>query len=255
MTSSEDADKTETKEKAKALLNSPSLLYQIKKRLDKDIEGEDENKLLLFIIANTSLMNTPLGAIVTGNSSGGKNHLTRNVLKHFDNVEEVSRITEAAPDRLGQDFTNKILMVDELRGAEKSQASLRVWISEGRLRLLTTTRDDNGKITTEVIETNGVPCFITTTTSVTIDEELLNRLFIISIDETQEQTRKIMRFEAKQFSSFPEEAEDYFDKVLREAQQQLVYRDKVKFPTPINSLKSSLLIPLNLEETSKSSFL
>jgi hypothetical protein len=183
----------------KEVLCDPTILFRYKKALDNLVIGENPNKVLLFLIGLTSHMRKVLGAIIMGESSTGKSHLMNSVLKFFSNVEEYTRITEASPDRLAQDFSHKILKVGELHGTEKAQSSLRVWISEGKLRLLTTTRGEDGKITTEVLETNGVPCFITTTTSVNPDEELLNRLFLISIDESESQTRQVLEYEAQEF--------------------------------------------------------
>lgn len=181
------------------ILLDPAILHRYKQALDRLITGEDKNKLLLFLICLTSHMEKVLGAIIMGESSAGKSHLMNSVLRFFGNVEEYTRITQASPDRIAQDFTNKILKVEELRGTEKAQSSLRVWISEGKLRLLTTTIGEDGKTTTEVIETNGYPCFITSSTTVRPDEELLNRLFLISIDDSEAQTRKVLEYEAKEF--------------------------------------------------------
>ena len=97
------------------LLRDPGLLYRVKCELDRFIVGEDKNKLLLFLIAASSYTKWPLSAIITGESSAGKSWLMNNVLRFFDNIEEFTRITAAAPDRLGQDFTNRILKVEELR--------------------------------------------------------------------------------------------------------------------------------------------
>jgi len=180
-------------------LLDPALLYRVKCQLDKDIIGEDKNKLLLFLICASSMTKWPLSAVISGSSSAGKSWLMNNVLKYWDNVEEYTRITAAAPDRLGYDFSHRILKVEELRGTEKAQATLRVWISEGKLRLLTTEIGEDGKLTATTIETNGIPTFVTTVTDPDIDDELLNRLFILSIDESEEQTRKILRFEAKTY--------------------------------------------------------
>jgi len=183
----------------KEILLDPAILYRYKQALDQSITGEDKNKLLLFLIALTSYMQKVLGAIIMGESSAGKSHLMNSVLKFFSNVEEYTRITQTSPDRMAKNFTNKILKVEELRGTEKAQSSLRVWISEGKLRLLTTTIGEDGKTTTEVIETYGVPCFITSSTTVRPDEELLNRLFLISIDETEAQTKNVLEYEAQEF--------------------------------------------------------
>ena len=227
------------------LLKAPDMLYRIKKEfLDKDIVGEDSVKLLLFTIACTSLTTLPLGAILTGESSSGKSHVAKMVLKHFGNVEEFSRMTEASPDRMGGSFTNKILYISELNGVDESQSKIRILISEGKLRLLSCDMEGGG--TTTVIETTGVPTFITTTTSLKPDTELLNRLFMVSIDETEKQTKNVLEFEAKQFMDI---SENYFKETevspLQNILEQLmVTRYRIPFADilarlfPCRSLKS-----------------
>jgi len=210
-----------------ALLKDPALLYRVKCELDRFIVGEDKNKLLLFLICASSYTKFPLGAIITGESSSGKSWLMNNVLRFFDNVEEYTRITPSAPDRLGVDFTNRILKVEELKGSEQAQATLRVWISEGKLRLLTTSTDTREA---EVIETLGVPTFITTCSEVNVDTELLNRVFFLSIDESREQTRKILEFEAKEYGILGIENEKDIDPIFKRMFQPLMFIDKVIIP-------------------------
>ncbi len=198
-------------DKAPAFLKDPSILHRIKvEYLDKEIIGEDTNKLVLFTIMATSLTHTPLGALVTGESSAGKSHLANKCSGHFGNVVDYTRMTTASADRSGANFTNKILYIGELHGAEQAQGTLRVLISEGKLKLLTTTRDEETvKLTVEAIETKGTPCFISTTTNVKPDEELLNRLFIISTDLSDAQTRRIIEFEARKYMEFDDLATEY----------------------------------------------
>ena len=210
-----------------ALLKDPALLYRVKCELDRFIVGEDKNKLLLFLICASSYTKFPLSAIITGESSSGKSWLMNNVLRFFDNVEEYTRITPSAPDRLGVDFTNRILKVEELKGSEQAQATLRVWISEGKLRLLTTSTDTREA---EVIETLGVPTFITTCSEVNVDTELLNRVFFLSIDESREQTRKILEFEAKEYGILGIENEKDIDPIFKRMFQPLMFIDKVIIP-------------------------
>jgi len=70
-----------------------------------------------------------------------------------------------------------------------------VLISEGGLHLLTTVREEKtGKIKVDEMHTTGIPVFFTTTTSVEPDQELLNRLMILSMDESETQTERILDF-------------------------------------------------------------
>jgi predicted transcriptional regulator len=222
--SQEDAELTK-------LLTDPALLNRIKQELDRWVVGEDENKLLLWLIAASSMTAWNMSAIINGSSSAGKSWLKSHVLQYFNNVETYTRLTRAAPDRLGQDFTKKILDVEELRGSEAAQSTLRVWISEGNLKLLTTTINENGKMDTTVIETRGSPTFITTCTNAEIDDELLNRMVILSLDETTRQTKEIIRFEAKQYCQLGDvEEEEKPNQLFAAALARLTWIDRVIIP-------------------------
>lgn len=181
-----------------ALARDPAVLYKIKLDLDKRIAGEDKNKLTVLVEANTVFSKDPQGAVITGASSAGKSHLLNQTLGYFKKlglVKDYTRITGASPDRLQGNFSGKILVVQEIGGIEAAQSKIRVWISEGGLHLLTTEREEKtGKIKTAEMHTTGIPVFFTTTTSVQPDQELLNRLMILSMDESEAQTDKVLDF-------------------------------------------------------------
>jgi predicted transcriptional regulator len=215
------------------LMLDPALLHRMKLELDRFIIGEDENKLLLFLIGASSYTDWNLSAIITGSSSSGKSWLKSNVLKMFNNVERYTRITSAAPDRSGKNYHKKILDLEELIGAEAAQRSLKIMISEGNLSLLTTAKDEeSGKIRTEVITTVGIPTFITTTTNPEIDSELLNRVFILSINESTPQTQNILKFEAKKFQILgpKNEEQEKPNPIFNELIRQLSFIDRVYIP-------------------------
>lgn len=190
----------EIREKTEAFARRPDLLKCIKEEYDRFIVGEDSNKLLLFLICVSKYDKKPLGAIVTGSSSAGKNWIVDNVTKLFiGSVRSFSRITPASLDRLQENMSNKILVLKELGGLQ-AQPSLRVWLSEGGLNLLTTERDEEGRMAAFEVATEGVPVFITTTSRYQIEKQLQNRLIMIGLDESKEQTRKILLYQAKKFS-------------------------------------------------------
>lgn len=182
-----------------ALARNPALLYLIKLCLDRKIYREDPNKLLLFLTCVSSMTKRTLSAVITSESAAGKSNLLHGVIDCFPNVEYFTRMTSASVDRMGKDLTGRILVVEEMRGADAAQGTIRVAISEGKLRLLTTERDDKGKIVTREIETKGTPVFLTTTTSTVIDWETQTRLLVISLDESAEQTVGVMRHEAHEY--------------------------------------------------------
>jgi hypothetical protein len=207
---------------------SPTLLNDIDKiLLAPKIRGEQTNRKLLFIICLSTFTHHPLSAIVKGRSAAGKSRLVNTVLDLFRKmgiVIEFSRITGAYLENMAKakssvpkpvmrkevsreeyedqlklwreqprrvDLTGKIIFVDELRGIQNAQ-SPKLLISEGRLRLGTVI--DGQPVEIEVV---GTPVIITTTTLAALeDPEFENRVIPLQVDESDDQTKGILEFEA-----------------------------------------------------------
>src|SRR2546427_2983554 len=193
----------------------PNLLGFIKEKyLDPEITGEDNQKLLLFLVACSCVTSNPLSCIVKGPSGAGKSHLVNRVLDPFrkmGHVIEFSRITPAYLENMAKkdpnhavDLTGKIIFVDELRGIQSSQAP-KLLISEGRLRLGTVSENRQSI----EIEVKGTPSIITTTAQPALeDPEFENRVIPIQIDETEDQTRAIIQHTAESFMDVEDLSED-----------------------------------------------
>ena len=194
-------------EKDLELARDPSLLSRINAVLSVNIVGENSNRLLVFLVFASSYSDNPLGIIITGSSSSGKSTLLNRIAKYFPKVHRYSRVTSASLDRLEQNVAHYILIIEELQGLTAAEPTLRIMLSEGGLSLLTTDRDDKGKITTREIKTTGTPAFATTTASIRVDDQLQNRILLASMDETKQQTRQINKMQAQEFSD-----PDYSDK-------------------------------------------
>ena len=63
--------------------------------------------------------------------------------------------------------------------------------SEGELTIASTGKDDNGRLKTEEYHVEGPVMIFLTTTAIDLDEELLNRCLVLTVDESREQTRAI----------------------------------------------------------------
>jgi hypothetical protein len=74
-------------------------------------------------------------------------------------------------------------------------------LSEGKLTVLYVKRNEKtGEFEAVKKEVVGTPVLITTTTAVSIDEDMENRTFYVSIDTSDEQTRRIIEYEKKRAS-------------------------------------------------------
>lgn len=190
----QETKKQFTEEELLTFAKRPDLLRYIRLDLDKFIAGEEANKLTLFLICTSKIQRQPLGAIITGESAAGKNHLVRNVTQYFvPRVLRFSRVTPASLERRQVNMDNMILFIEELGGLQ-AQPALRIMLSEGGLRLLTSSFEGGG---VDELITEGTPVFLTTTTNYQVEKQLQTRILFVSIDETEAQTRKIIKFKAK----------------------------------------------------------
>jgi hypothetical protein len=91
---------------------------------------------------------------------------------------------------------HKILAVVEEQGAERAAYALKLLQSEGELMIASTGKDPaTGRLVTHEYRVEGPVMIFLTTTAIEIDEELLNRCLVLTVDEEREQTRAIHRLQ------------------------------------------------------------
>jgi hypothetical protein len=190
-----DADKRAALE----LLRSPHLLERILEDFDRcGIVGERVNKLTGYLAAVSRKLDRPLAIIVQSTSAAGKTALMEAVLALMPPEECVkySAMTGQSLYYLGEtDLKHKILAIVEEEGAEKASYALKLLQSEGELTIASTGKDESGRMKTEEYHVEGPVMIFLTTTAIDIDEELLNRCLVLSVDESREQTRAIHRLQ------------------------------------------------------------
>jgi len=151
---------------------------------------------VLLIVVISRLLVRPLSAFVKGRSAAGKNWLARLILglMPVDQVHEISSASKRAWNYSNDDFRHRVIYVQEASGATDP---MRLLISEGKLIRIVTTWV-NGKLVTEKFVTRGPVAAVSTTTrsGLEIDDE--TRHVSILIDESAEQTRRIVQSYTKQ---------------------------------------------------------
>ena len=91
-----------------------------------------------------------------------------------------------------KNLKHKILAIAEQQGAERAAYPLKLLQSEGRLKIASTGKDPvSGKHVTHDYTVEGPVMIFLTTTAQDVDEELLNRCVVLTVNEEQEQTRAI----------------------------------------------------------------
>ena len=184
------------REEALALLRDPNLLEHVVTDLAAcGLVGENDNKLLAYLAATSRKLSKPLAVMVQSSSAAGKSSLMEAVLSFIPDEDKVqySAMTGQSLFYLGDaDIKHKVLAIAEEEGAKEASYPLKLLQSESRLRIASTGRDNaSGRHVTHTYEVEGPVAILSTTTALDIDEELLNRCLVLTVDESADQTAAI----------------------------------------------------------------
>jgi hypothetical protein len=185
---------------ALALLRAPDLLARIKADFDAcGLVGEATNKLVGYLAATSRKLGGPLAIVVQSSSAAGKSSLMDAVLAFMPEEERIkySAMTGQSLFYMGEtNLKHKILAIAEEEGASRASYALKLLQSEGELTIASTGKDaTTGNLTTQRYRVEGPVMIFLTTTAIEIDEELLNRCMVLSVDEGREQTEAIHRLQ------------------------------------------------------------
>lgn len=187
-----DAEKTA----ALDLLKSSGLLNRIIADFSAiGVVGEATNKLVGYLAAVSRKLDRPLAVVIQSSSAAGKSSLMDAVLALMPGEEKVkySAMTGQSLFYMGEtNLKHKILAIAEEEGASRASYALKLLQSEGELTIASTGKDPNtGNLITQQYRVEGPVMIFLTTTAIEIDEELLNRCIVLSVDEGRQQTEAI----------------------------------------------------------------
>jgi hypothetical protein len=177
------------------LLRDPNLLQRIVDDMDAcGMVGEQTNKLAGYLAATSRKLAQPLAIMIQSSSSAGKTSLMDAVLAMIPKEEQL-RFTGMTGQSLfyldSQAIRHKVLAISEDEGVAEATYALKLLQSEGRLRHATVVRDESGNMVTRDNTVEGPVQIMLTTTAMEIDEELVNRCLVLSVDESRDQTDAI----------------------------------------------------------------
>jgi hypothetical protein len=181
---------------AMELLTSSNLMDRIVADFDAcGIVGEATNKLTGYLAAVSRKLDRPLAVVIQSSSAAGKSSLMDAVLAFMPEEERIkySAMTGQSLFYMGEtNLKNKILAIVEEEGASKASYALKLLQSEGELTIASTGKDPTtGNLITQQYRVEGPVMIFLTTTAIEIDEELMNRCLVLSVDEGREQTQAI----------------------------------------------------------------
>lgn len=187
-----DAEQAE----ALALLKDPQLLQRILADFAAiGIVGEETNTLVGYLAAVSRQLDRPLAVIIQSSSAAGKSSLMDAVLSLVPDEAQVrySAMTGQSLFYMGEtNLKHKILAIAEEEGASSAGYALKLLQSDGQVTIASTGKDPNtGLLVTHEYRVEGPVMLFLTTTAIDIDEELLNRCLVLTVNESREQTRAI----------------------------------------------------------------
>lgn len=181
-----------------ALLRDPALV----ERIASDVEaigviGEGTNALVGYLAMTSRLLDKPLAILIQSTSAAGKSTLMDALLSLMPESQRVhySAMTGQSLFYIGEgDLRHKILAIAEEEGVRQAAYALKLLQSQGELTIASTGKDPaTGKLVTLEYRVEGPVILCLTTTAIDIDEELLNRCLVLTINETAEQTAAIQQ--------------------------------------------------------------
>jgi DNA primase catalytic core len=178
------------------LLRAPDLLARIEHDFTRcGVVGEATNKLVGYLAAISRKLDAPLAVTIQSTSAAGKSALMDAVLAFVPEEDRVkySAMTGQSLFYLGEtDLQHKVLALVEEEGASRASYALKLLQSEGELTIASTGKDPvTGELKTRDYRVQGPVMILFTTTAIDLDEELLNRCLVLTVDEGREQTRAI----------------------------------------------------------------
>jgi hypothetical protein len=165
---------------------------------------------------------------VVGSSSAGKTNLVNTILDCFppDWVKTLGSITANAIKYIKWD-NEKILYIQEAGGAEETTEHLKLMDSgDGGFTAAVTVRGEDGEFITKEYEI-PVKFIITTRAEGVFDQQLENRMFSISIDESDEQTFRVLFHRCRDFAGHNKTGNF---KIIRKFIKNLQEFDEIKVP-------------------------
>ncbi|MGM3161606.1 CHC2 zinc finger domain-containing protein [Dickeya undicola] len=178
------------------LLTSPALAARIVDDLAAcGVVGESTNLLTGYLAATSRKLDKPLAVLIQSSSAAGKSSLMDAVLGMMPEEERIqySAMTGQSLYYLGEtSLQHKILAIAEEEGVRQAAYALKLLQSDGELKIASTGKNEqSGELVTREYKVQGPVMLMLTTTASDVDEELLNRCLVLTVNESREQTQAI----------------------------------------------------------------
>lgn len=187
------------------LAHEPDLLAKVVKTVhDLGVAGEDRVIRGTYLTALSQVLAEPISLVVKGTSAGGKSYSTKTTLLLFpaDDFYSVTAGSQRSLIFTDEEFSHRTIVmfeatalreVAEKRDGDMTAMIVRTLLSEGRIVYDMTERGDDGKMGARRIVKEGPTNLIVTTTADNLHNENETRLLSLTVDESEDQTRAVLR--------------------------------------------------------------
>jgi hypothetical protein len=178
------------------LLRDPHLLDRIQADFAHcGVVGEETTVLVGYLAAVSRLLDAPLALLIQSSSAAGKSWLLDAILACVPPEHQVqySALTGQALFYLGAtELKHKVLAITEEAGARRAAYALKLLQSAGALTIASTGKDPaTGRLVAHPYRVEGPVMLCLTTTAIDLDEELVNRCLVLTVNEDPAQTQAI----------------------------------------------------------------
>ncbi len=213
------------------------------------IVGEENSRMLLFLIIISYLNKSPLHALVQGSSGSGKTHIISRIadLMPQEDVLRFTRITESSLYNWGEfDLFQKVVIIEDLDGLkEDALYALREFISNQVLRSSVTIKDKKGNNKSSHKIVKGQFSSLSATTKGETYEDNMSRSFLIAVDESKEQTQRIIEYQNRRNAGeiYPNESQrtiHFIQQLVRNLKHYEVinpYATKLNLPEKVHKIR------------------
>ena len=236
--------------KCREFLSKPNLIKRLNDLIGQaGVVGEETNRIFLFGIASSHKMPETLHALIQGSSGSGKTHLLAKVSNFIpkEGKKSFTRVTEGSLYNYGlYDLSHQLICIEDLDGMkEEAQLAFRELQSKGVIISSTSSKDENGNVNAYERVVYGPIASMACTTKGEVYEDNMSRCFLIAVDESHEQTLRIIEYQNKKSAGLIDEKREgqiteflqHCIRILKPYQVINPYADKVHLPEEAHKIR------------------
>ena len=248
-------------DQARAYLSRDDLLERTSRDIGRSgVVGEEVNRLLMYLVFTSRLRQRPLHLMCLGQSGMGKTYLQESVGRLIPSEDrlEITALSENALYYFGRtELRHKLILIEDLDGAEEVLYPLRELQTKGKLSKTVTMKDAKGRLKTITVTVEGPVCVSGCTTRDALYDDNANRCLLLHLDTTPKQNQAILRYQKRlSAGAVNGKAQEAIRHLLKNTQRLLKpvgvrnpYAERLALPPLVQSQRRSNQLYLDVIET------